>query len=552
MNVIRALLYARVSSKVQKRRSQADLDEPSLAQQQEAMAQTARQRGWTIVAALEDVITGGVPVKERPAGALIYAKANNDEFDVLVVYDNDRIGRDEDAVVAKVFRADLRRQGKQIFSVHQPVEPRPPADYQPYEDDSALWLEAVSDTASSVSIRQFRRRHAFGMHNRIAQKKLMPGAVPIGYQAERHRLPNGKSVLGQRSVDPLYAPMIRRIFDLYEAGHSFLKVATLLNIEGLRTPQGNLWSPSATRGIINNPTYYGAAVYYKGRSTGKPDPRYPGRRRRCRQPMERWLVVEDAQHPAIIAKEQWERCQALKRSRDWAGRTYGESTLLSGLVQCGKCAAPLYRNGGWGGGFFSCSRYKTTGRTECCPNSINRQKLEAQVIEYLVQVAHRPEILARLQINQAAEDRSRGQEEIGALQAQQAEVMKRLQKARDAYEAGVDSIQEYARRKGSLQEQQEEIAARLEALQHRVSLTAQQREVQQSLLTLLEEFPDRFNSRPLSLQKLLLREIIQKVVVNDRQVTILFRDDPFSSFEYARAIEIIRAYSDGDTNLTTA
>jgi hypothetical protein len=49
-----------------------------------------------------------------------------------------------------------------------------------------------------------------------------------------------------------------------------------------------------------------------------------------------------------------------------------------------------------------------------------------------------------------------------------------------------------------------------------------------------------------------LREIIQKVVVNDRRVTILFRDDPFTASEYERAIEILRAYSDGDTNLTTA
>ena len=44
-------------------------------------------------------VTGGVPVKDRPAGAVVYEKLDRDEFDVLVVYDNDRIGRDEDGGV---------------------------------------------------------------------------------------------------------------------------------------------------------------------------------------------------------------------------------------------------------------------------------------------------------------------------------------------------------------------------------------------------------------------------------------------------------------------
>src|SRR5205085_10981785 len=137
----------------------------------------------------------------------------------------DRIGRDEDGVVAKVFRADMRFLSRQIFSVHQPLEPKPPAEYQPYEDDSALWVESVSDTASSIYIRQFRRRHAFGMRKRIEQKRLMAGPLPIGYLAERHLLPNGKTVLGTRSLDPVYAPIIQRIFHEYESGASLARIA---------------------------------------------------------------------------------------------------------------------------------------------------------------------------------------------------------------------------------------------------------------------------------------------------------------------------------------
>src|SRR4051794_28742227 len=101
MNDLRVLLYARVSSAAQKRTSQATHDEPSLGQQATEMQREATRRGWSVVAGLEDVITGSVPVKERPAGVLLYEQAERDGFDLLMVYDNDRIGRDEDGVVAK-------------------------------------------------------------------------------------------------------------------------------------------------------------------------------------------------------------------------------------------------------------------------------------------------------------------------------------------------------------------------------------------------------------------------------------------------------------------
>src|SRR5437764_435228 len=120
MNGLRVLLYARVSSPAQKRRSRADVDEPSLGQQQEEMRREAGRRGWEIAGQLEDVIPGAVPVKDRPGGAAIYEQVRQDRFDVLMVYDNDRVGRDQDGVVAKVFRAEMRAYRIQVFSVHQP------------------------------------------------------------------------------------------------------------------------------------------------------------------------------------------------------------------------------------------------------------------------------------------------------------------------------------------------------------------------------------------------------------------------------------------------
>jgi site-specific DNA recombinase len=546
MIVLRALLYARVSSPAQKRRSQASLDEPSLAQQREEMRQAARQRGWTVVAELEDVITGGVPVKDRPAGALIYDKARNDAFDLLVVYDNDRIGRDEDAVVAKVFRADLRQQRKQIFSVHQPVEPRPPAEYQPYEDDSTLWLESVTDTASSVAIRQFRRRHAFGMRKRVEVKKLMAGMPAVGYVAARHTLPSGKVVLGERTPDPRYVPLIRRVFNEYEGGKSLMGIAGLLNQEGFRTPSGKLWTEGRVRDILDNPIYFGAAVYYRRRSTGAPDPKHPGRRLCMRMPVEQWLIVDDAQHPAIISREQWERCQQIKRSRRTVPRTFGESALLSGLLRCGHCGAAMYKNSNWKGGYYTCSRYWKCGKVECRPNRIRRTTVEDEVLAFLADLATSPAISEKLQVSQSEAGLTAIDEQVNSLREQLQSLEARLRKVREAYEAGVDSVTEYRCRKEELLGQQQQLQTELARATNALTLANQQRTVRSTLPELVARFPGEFRARPLHIQKMLLRAILEKVLIRDGRVEIVFRVYPATPSEYERLLTILRTYSESE------
>jgi DNA invertase Pin-like site-specific DNA recombinase len=523
------------------------MDEPSLGEQLSRMRAAAAQHGWRVVHELEDVVTGSTPVTERPAGEEIYRRLRESSFDLLVVYDSDRVGRDQDAVVAKVFRADLRRAGVQVFSVHQPVEPKPREEYQPYEDDSALWLEAVSDTASSVYIRQFRRRRAFGMRNRVTEKRLMPGMPPTGYRAEKHVLPNGRVVLGKREADPVYAPIVRRIFGEYEAGSSMVAIANRLNAEGLRTPSGTLWIESSLRHMIGNPTYYGAVVYNRSRCDGGPDPCHPGRRLRRYRPEDEWLVVEDAQHPPLITKEQWQRCQEVKSARASGPRSFGESSLLSGLVRCGKCGSAMYKNSGWRGGYYGCKLYRGTLRKQCSRNTIRREEVEEEVLRYLGEVARSPKLLEALGVVRAegaAHEALPGPE---ALRAQAEELDRRLEKAREAYEAGVDSLAEYRQRKDELCAARAEVE-RQSGAQERLRRQAEVRErVKISVTRLMEEFTRGFRDRPLRVQKALLRLLVSHVEVNDRKVKVVFRDDLAEPSDYARTIETYSAYSEQAT-----
>lgn len=536
---IRLQPYGRVSSPAQKKRNaDAEIDEPSLGEQFDEIEKDGKNRGWQILPRIEDVIPGAVPVKDRPGGAILYQMAERDEFDVLGIYDNDRIGRDEDAVVAKVFRSNMRFFGKQILSVHQPVEIKNPELYKPYEDDSSLWLEAVSDTASSVYIRQFRRRHAFGMRKRVELKKLMAGSCPIGYIAERVILPNGKTMLGERKLDMVYVPIIRRIFNEYESGCSFRDIAGSLNKDGLKTTKGYVWTATTVEGIVNNPTYYGATVYYKDRSIGKPDPKHPGRRKRQRQPIEKWLIVDDGQHPAIIEKAQWLRCQEIKKAKASYGRTYGESTLLSGLIECGKCGGSMCKHSGWQGGYFSCSRYWKTGKTQCSPNSIKRLDLEKYVIEYVGNLAKNPDILAKLKVVKNSNVLSQIENELESLGSKRSAVKQAMRKTREAFEAGIDKLADFGQRKSELEFQDSLLQEKEIKLTEAAEKIKKAKEVQKSLTELLDNFSEKFSKKTLRIQKMLLREIVEKIVITDKKAKIIFKDDMFYSSDYERAIDI--------------
>ena len=159
---LRVAIYPRVSSD-----EQAEEEKASIPVQIKDMELIANQKGWNVVGVFSEDCSGRIPFRERPKGSKIMELIENNEIDLIMLWDNDRLGRDEDKVVATVARAEFRAFGVQVYSVHQPIEPKPRELYEPYEDDSALWLESVTDAASSDYIRKFRRRHKMGMEKRI-------------------------------------------------------------------------------------------------------------------------------------------------------------------------------------------------------------------------------------------------------------------------------------------------------------------------------------------------------------------------------------------------
>src|SRR6516165_2542560 len=109
----------------------------------------------------------------------------------------------------------------------------------------------------------------------IHQREGEPfGGVPCGYKVERTVIDN--EVRAKRVIDPATAMTVEAIWSMVEAGQGWGPIARQLNRRGLRTNRGNPWTLPVVRDLAKSRLYLGE----------------PG----C---------------PAMIARERWDRAQAL-------------------------------------------------------------------------------------------------------------------------------------------------------------------------------------------------------------------------------------------------
>ncbi len=163
------------------------------------------------------------------------------------------------------------------------------------------------------------------------------GGLPYGYRV---------TTTGQRAIVPEQAEVVRRIYADYLSGLSPRNIAAALNREGVASPRGRTWAPSAIYGdmrrgigILANPIYVGRPVWNRSQWVKHP---VTGKRVRRERPRAEW-VEQDQPELAIVSREQWEAVQRRSRAQSRASGVAGRPPrhLLSGLLRCGECGGPL-------------------------------------------------------------------------------------------------------------------------------------------------------------------------------------------------------------------
>ena len=269
---------------------------------------------------------------------------------------------------------------------------------------------------------------------------------PLGYV-----MGEGKYISDEESGA---AEVIREIFTRFAAGEGMRTIAVDLGNRGVLTLYGckpdNRWIEY----VINNPTYIGKLRFCSTRAISR------------RHYDDESITVIDGPHDPLIPLELWERAQErykaqIERYGRYANKGSAVQHMLKGIVLCSSCGATLVTSGiknKAGIPSLQCHNY---ARGSChVSHSIVLTKLEDAVkaalafaVENNVFTIHPEE----------AEKRLVSETDVEQYKRMLAAEERRLLRAKQAYLAEIDTLEQYKQNKTEIEAKISEIKARMTA-----------------------------------------------------------------------------------------
>ena len=259
----------------------------------------------------------------------------NNEFDVLLVFMFDRIGRREEETPFVV--EWLINNGIEVWSVKEgqrKIENRADKliNYLTY------WQAGGESEKTSIRVREVQEQMA-------EQGILTYGGVrnaPYGYDFIKSGTYTKKGVERQKLVkNESEAEVVEKIFYLYTTmGYGVSRITRYLNEQKIKPRRGKQWNKTTVAKILQNPIYMGYPAYNKTSSKRSS--------RRKKIGFEDWIISKKKiDELVIVSEEVWYKAKRIRESRlrgknnkntDYVKPIQTKSKLLLiGLLKCGEC-----------------------------------------------------------------------------------------------------------------------------------------------------------------------------------------------------------------------
>ena len=341
-------LYARVSSE----RQDVDL---SVAAQLRALRDYAQKNGYVVDREYVDEAESG-RLATRPEFRKMIDAASKPAapFREILVWKFSRFTRKCEHAV--VFKSMLRRKGVRVVSITEHADDTP----------TGRLMESIIESMGEFYSENLAQEVMRGMREAASRGFWVASRSPYGYN--RILVPDGAKKRPTLQLNEDTSSVVRRIFDMAEAGRGITDITRTLNDEGLASPTGRRWSKAGIHVILTNETYTGTLIW----GTTAKDKAEP-------------IRVEQA-FPAIIPKAQFRWVNKLIQSRAPKvvhPRRVGSSYLLSGLVKCHRCGHALSGQDSKSGkyAYYVCQSLLKRGSGACNAPRLNTRRFEAMVVE---------------------------------------------------------------------------------------------------------------------------------------------------------------------------
>lgn len=343
------------------------------------------------------------------------AKIKPKQFDVILLWKFSRFARNrEDSIV---YKSMLRKQcGIEVISISEQLG----------EDKTSILIEALieaMDEYYSINLAEEVRR---GMTEK-AQRGEVVSTPPFGYDVKDNVfVPN-----------PETAPIVKMIFNKYLSGRGCLEIAKELNTMGIRTKYGNKWENRGVEYVLRN-------VVYTGKLTWTPV------KSKTRDYKNEATIITQGKHEPIIEQEIFDKVQEMilekKKLFPKHSRQSSNEFMLKGFLKCSNCGGALvYALNDR----VQCNRY-SKGTCEVS-HSASLSKLNASVINALKSDLETQNFNI---YNIKSAEEQKGSDITPILIEKE---KKKLERIKDAYAAGIDTLEEYRSNKEKILKAIEEL-----------------------------------------------------------------------------------------------
>ena len=294
-------IYIRVSTEDQAREGF------SLGEQEEKLKQLCDYKGYEVYKVYCDAGISAKDMEHRPKFQEMLKDMKDGKINYIVAYKLDRVTRSV-------------RDLEELISQLEKYNTYLVCDRDDVNTSTAngRFFVRMLTVLSQLEIEIVSERTKFGLNGAIKPGHL-PGQVVLGFKKDG----NKKTI-----IDPATAPIVKRVFDLYLQGKTFLQISNIFNEEKVLNKN---WKDTHIERIINNRLYMGDYEMYKRLKEWKNV-----------EPVIYMNVVE-----TIIPRYIWEECQAQKIINQ---RTYTRDRVYTFFqkLKCPKCGKIMKCKGSGG------------------------------------------------------------------------------------------------------------------------------------------------------------------------------------------------------------
>ncbi|MCM3271126.1 recombinase family protein [Paenibacillus elgii] len=257
----------------------------------------------------------GTKADKRKEFQRLIKDARNGRINCIIAKSISRFARNQVDTI-KIIR-ELNTKGVRFIFIEQGLDT--------LRDTQLLGLFAWMAEEESRTISKRRR---FGGVQSAKSGNFALSKPPLGYRVE-----NKKLVIVEEE-----AVIIRRIFDLFLGGYGTLRIAKILNEEGIKTRNGNRFGKSRINYILRNEAYKGWIIYGKRMNADVT------LNQSLKRDKSEWTITKNA-HEAIIPEETFDKVQTMFRDVDLT-KAKKSVSIFAGVMKCKVCGHNMIKSGG--------------------------------------------------------------------------------------------------------------------------------------------------------------------------------------------------------------